>query len=263
MDLDLQKSHVKGYSKGDGTYVRPHERGGAAAPKEPHHHPRLGEKGEPVLIKQPHHASAPSTWFAPDAVATFLPDGDAPKEINGVHLTRWKDHPRTDEGWEYADGVNDDLEEPPFELGHGKHAASGVIIEEPDGRVWLVAPTNAYGGYQATFPKGTAEPGLSLQANAIKEAFEESGLKVKITGFIGDFERTTSKARYYRAIRVGGCPTAAGWETQAVHLAPKSHLYELLNGYADHPVAEVIGAGPAPKKPAQPPAKWGGGKSLF
>jgi hypothetical protein len=33
--------------------------------------------------------------------------------------------------------------------------------------------------------------------------------------------------------------------------------------WADHPVAEAIGGGPAPKKPEQPPAKWNGSKSLF
>ncbi|MGL4460243.1 MAG: NUDIX hydrolase, partial [Plesiomonas shigelloides] len=96
--------------------------------------------------------------------------------------------------------------------------------------------------------KGTAEPDLSLQANAIKEAFEESGLQVEITGFIGDFERTTSVARMYKARRVGGDPTDAGWETQAVSLVPKEHLYRLLNMWPDHPIAESIGAGEAPKK---------------
>src|SRR3546814_3051951 len=92
---------------------------------------------------------------------------------------------------------------PPFHVSPGKVASSGVIVEEPDGRVWLVGPTNGFGGYRSTFPKGNAEPELSLQANAIKEAFEETGLRVKITGFVGDFTRTTSVARLYRAVRVG------------------------------------------------------------
>ena len=252
--LWLVKAHVKGHVKTNGTYVKPHERGPAGRAQEPHPHPRVGDDGKPVLVKFPHHASARSTWTSAHAVATFLPDGDAPLALNGVPLRKWKDHPRTTDGWDYDEGVNDDLVEPAFTLAPGKKAAAGVVIEEPDGRVWLCAPTNGFGGYAATWPKGTAEKELSLQANAIKEAFEETGLRIRITGFIGDFDRTTSKARMYRAVRVGGTPVAMGWESQAVHLCPKGDLYEHLNGWADHPIAEQVGAGPAPepKKPGKP-----------
>lgn len=242
---DLTKAHVKGHVRADGTYVRPYERG-ESSPPAAHHHPRLGEKGKPVLVEYPHHSSAPSTWTSPDAVATFVPGGDAPLSLNKVALRSWKDHPRTPEGWNYDDGVSHDLHEPALKVPFGKKPSSGVVIEEPDGRVWLTAPTNGFGGYDATFPKGSAEPELSLQANAIKECFEETGLRVRITGFIGDFERTTSVARMYRGVRVGGSPTEMGWEAQAVHLCPKGLLYEHLNGKADHPIAELIGAGPAP-----------------
>lgn len=248
MTDDLTKAHVNGHMRGS-VYVRPHERGGVPAHIEPHHHPRPGEKGEPVLIKHPHHASAPSTWDNPDAVATFVPDGDAPRELNGVPMRRWRDHPTTVEGWDYCDGIAEDLVEPPIKPKPGKSVGAGVIVEEVDGRCWVIHPTNRFGDYESTFPKGTAEPGLSLQGNALKECFEESGLQVKITGFVGDFERSTSVARFYRARRVGGDPTACGWESQGVSLIPKSMLYEFLNGRADHPIAESIGAGPAPKIP--------------
>lgn len=263
---ELAKAHVKGHMRGS-HYVRPYERAGGPSHPEPHHHPDPDHHGNPVLIKRPTSPSAPSTWHDPSAVATFVPGGDVPARLNGVSFTAWKDHPTTDEGWDYVDGVNDDLAEPPMAAKPGKSIGAGVIIEEPDGRIWLTAPTNQFGGYNATFPKGTAEKGLSLQANAIKECFEETGLKVKIVGIVGDFERTTSVARVYRARRVGGTPVAMGWESQAVHLAPRDHLYDLLNGFADHPIAEAIGAGPAPKKPEPKKpsgAKWSGGnKALF
>jgi 8-oxo-dGTP pyrophosphatase MutT (NUDIX family) len=245
-DLWMIKAHVKGHVRADGVYVRPYERGDVSLPGAKHH-PRKGDTGKPVLVQLPHHASAQSTWTSPDAVATFLPDGDTPLSLNKVALRSWKDHPTTAEGWDYVDGVMDDLVEPRFHVPPGKKASSGVIIEERDGRVWLTAPTNGFGGYDATFPKGGAEPELSLQANAIKEAYEETGLRVRIVGFLGDFDRTTSVARMYRAVRVGGTPADMGWEAQAVHLVPKGSLYEHLNGPADHPIAELIGAGPAPK----------------
>lgn len=245
---DLAKAHIPGYSKKDGTYVRPHERGDGAAHPAPHHHPKAGEQGQKVLIKKPHHASAPSTWHNPDAVATFVPGGDVPAAINGVPIRRWRDHPRTVEGWDYTDCVDHELDEPPFHLPPGKKAAAGVVIEEPDGRVWVVHPTNAYGGYQSTWPKGTCEHELSMQGSAAKEAYEESGLKVQITGFLMDVERTTSKARFYLAKRVTGDPTDAGWESQGISLCPRDRLFDLLNMWPDHGIAEAVGAGPAPQK---------------
>lgn len=267
MSVLLVKARVKGYSKRDGTYVKPHQRddrpaaakqAGGTQVRKPtetdeilHHHPRMGENGEPVVVKNPSHASAPSTWHNPKAVATFVPDGDVPTSLNGVPLRAWKDHPRTDEGWEYADGINHDLWEPAFILPPGKKAAAGVVVEEPDGRCWIISPTNQFGNYHSTFPKGTADPGMSLQATALKECFEEAGLKVEITGFIADIERTTSMARFYRAKRVSGDPTKCGWESQSVSLIPKELLYQHLNMHTDHGLAELIGAGPAPEKPSK------------
>lgn len=247
MTDSMLKAHVKGYSRKDGVYVRPHSRSGEQVHLPSHIHPQLGDHGDPVMIHHPHHPSGHSTWHNPDAVATFVPHGDVPLSINGVPIRPWLDAPKTVEGWDYLPGIKDDLEEPPFVLKPGKKAAAGVVIEEPDGRVWLVAPTNAFGGYVASFPKGTADDELSLQGTALKEAFEETGLKVEITGFLGDFERTTSVARIYKARRVSGDPTQAGWESQAVHLCPRGHLYDHLNMASDHGIAEASGAGPAPK----------------
>lgn len=255
VDDQLIKSQIPGYTKRNGTYVKPHNRVGEAHAPNAKPHPRMGEDGKPVLVTHPSHASAPSTWHHPNAVATFVPDGNVPAGLHGVGFREWRDHPTTTEGWDYSDGVNDDLVEPPFHLQPGKKAASGVVIEEPDGRVWIIEPTNHFGKYEHSFPKGTAEPGLSLQAGALKECWEETGLQVVITGFLGDYERTTSKARMYTAKRVGGDPTQCGWETQSVSLVPKSKLYEYLNMASDHGIAEAIGAGPRPTPPSKTQGK--------
>lgn len=236
----LIKGQVKGYAKKDGTYVKPHHRVGSPVSANPIPHPRPGEKGESVLVKTPHHPSAASTWHHPDAVATFVPDGDVPPSINGIPLREWKDHPQTAEGWEYVDGIKDDLDEPPFHLPPGKKAAAGVVIQEPDGRIWVMAPTNGYGGYDYSLPKGTAEPDLSLQSTAVKEVWEETGLKVEITGFLGDFARTTSVARMYIGRRVGGSPHLMGWEAQAISLCPVDKLDDLLNMWSDKAVIEAF-----------------------
>lgn len=215
-----------------------------AAPSYPNAivHPKADDNGKPFKVYEPSKASAKGTWTDPQAIAMFVPGGDAPAALNGVSFAPWADHPKTDEGWDYVDGQMDDLDEPAMTLKHGKAPAAGVVIEEPDGRVWLVRPSNGFAGYKATFPKGHADDGLSLQATAIKECFEESGLQVEITGYVMDVERSQTVTRYYRARRVGGTPTDCGWETQAVALVPKDQLVEQLNRSVDHPIAHAVGA---------------------
>ena len=117
-----------------------------------------------------------------------------------------------------------------------------MVAVEPDGRVWVVAPTNAFGGYPATFPKGSVEPGMSLQATALREAWEEAGLAVQLTSFLVDIKRSTSFTRYYLAKRIGGNPADMGWESQAVMLAPVAELSNLLTNKNDQPILEALTA---------------------
>nr|WP_246265289.1 NUDIX hydrolase [Aromatoleum diolicum] len=128
----------------------------------------------------------------------------------------------------------------------GLNASAGVVVVERDGRVWVVHPTNGFGGYLATWPKGRVEGGLSFQATAVREAWEEAGLKVRITGILGDFDRTTTRTRYYVGERAYGTPAEAGWESQACTLAPIDALPSLLNGSADAPVLAALKARLAP-----------------
>lgn len=205
-------------------------------------HPSKKDDGSVVKINEPEKSTNADAWVDPDVTAIFAV-GDRhnflPDDLYGVELTPWIDHPEGDD-WDFVEGQMDELNEPHMHLPQGKQPASGVIVEEPDGRIWVVSPTNGFGGYKNVFPKGKAEEELSLQANAIKECFEESGLKVEITGLLGDFERLTSVTRYYMARRVGGTPADVGWETQAVKLAPKSALSGLLNSGYDNQIINEI-----------------------
>jgi hypothetical protein len=84
---------------------------------------------------------------------------------------------------------------------------------------------------------------MSLRGTALKEAFEESGLGVRLTGFAGDIERDTSVARYYYAERMAGTPADAGWESQAVTLSPVSELKNHLNKKVDHDIVDTFFGG--------------------
>lgn len=255
------KSHVKGHMRA-GKWVKDYDNTVSkkpisyfgkqtsmyAPPKPKAFHPKLNDDGKQVGLIYPHEPSAMTTWEDPDAVATFVPGGKAPASLNGVELSPWEDVPQTLFDWANVEG-QDVHDEPEMDEEGFHKIGAGVVVVEPDGRVWLIHPSNKYGGYKASFPKGTVEDGLPLQASAIKEAYEESGLKVELTGFLMDVDRTTSRARYYTARRVGGTPTDAGWESQAVSLVPKDKLYSLLNMAPDHGIAETLGAGPAPELP--------------
>jgi ADP-ribose pyrophosphatase YjhB (NUDIX family) len=249
------KAHVRGHVKKDGTIVSPYvtkkpaaiphgtgpgqfslfssaQKPKADPPKGSVPHPRKNDDGHDVTINYPHKPSAVSTWDDPDAVATFVPNGAVPADLYGVPFKPWADAPTTAEGWQNVPGQIE-IDEPDMVAPAGKTLSAGVVIEEPDGRFWITAPTNAFGGYRASWAKGTVEPGMSLQATAIRECFEETGLQVEITGFLDDVERTTSVARF----------------SQALHLAPADKLYSLLNRDTDHGIAEAVGAGPVPEKP--------------
>lgn len=203
-------------------------------------HPQAGDEGKPFTINSPSTASDPASWSDPAATAVCVPGGAMPAALHGVAFAPWDGHPKTVGGWEYVEGQMVDLDEPDM-VTNGKAPAAGVIIEEPDGRIWLVNPSNGFAGYKTTFPKGHADDGLSLQATAIKEAFEESGLQVEIIGLHGDVERGQTMTRYYRARRVGGTPAAMGWETQAVQLVPQSGIHAAVNKAVDRKVATLAG----------------------
>jgi ADP-ribose pyrophosphatase YjhB (NUDIX family) len=188
---------------------------------------------EGIVLKNPQKPTSPENNDNPDDRATFVAGHSPGEGLNGVPFKPW-DGP---EGGDWAKvGGTGDFDEPDLPATKGKRLGAGVVITEPDGRVWTLTPTNHFGGYFETLPKGGIEPGLNLRQTAIKEAWEESGLQVRLTGYIGDFERNTSVARYYRAERIGGDPTDYHWETAASHLVPMDDLDDALHHVNDKPI---------------------------
>lgn len=197
-----------------------------------HLHPRTDDAGQPVELETPSRPTALASWDDPGQIATVVSDGPMPTSLNGIDVVSWIGAPTDTSAWgSLALQQTEEFTEPPMVSAPGKSAASGVVILEDDGRVWVVSPSNAFGNYVNTFPKGKQDPGLNLRANALKEAYEESGLQVVLTGFLCDSLRSTSVTRYYTARRVGGHPGDMGWESQAVHLVPR----ELLSNFVTHP----------------------------
>ena len=204
-------------------------------------HPKKDDYGDSVKIRNPHTPSPTEHWHDPEAHATTTPNHDGvPEELNGVPF---KKHP-TPDSWKGVHGQGSFREPPLMTPRNGKKQSVGVAMIEKhhDGshRVWVVHPTNQFGGYHATLPKGTVEHGLNMHENALKEVHEESGLKAKLTGHLGDTERTTSVARYYTGERTGGHPSDMGWESQAVSLVPVKNLHKVLTHPSDASIVKEL-----------------------
>jgi 8-oxo-dGTP pyrophosphatase MutT (NUDIX family) len=201
-------------------------------------HPRRNDHGQAVLIRRPSTPTALEAWTDPTQTASVVPNGVLPGAINGVVLEPWNDPPTSPEGWE-ALARESKVAEPEFKVPDGLEPAAGAVIVEPDGRVWMVCPTNQFGGYEVTFPKGRLD-GKSLQEAALVEAFEESGLKVRLVRHLVDVPRSQTFTRYYLAERVGGRPSEMGWETQCVMLVPRAKLSALIHHAPDQIVVTSL-----------------------
>ena len=202
-------------------------------------HPQPDEHGAPVRLAHPSTPTATSAWHDPASIATVIPPGALPAALNDVLSAPWLDLPVSNADWQTVCGQAT-IDEPRFVVPAAFAPAAGAVIVEDDGRVWAVAPSNRFGGYDATFPKGRVDPDISLQATAIREAFEESGLRVQIVRHLVDCRRTQTVTRYYLAWRLGGNPALMAWESQAVHLAPIALLETVLGNPHDAAIIDAL-----------------------
>lgn len=112
---------------------------------------------------------------------------------------------------------------------------AGVIVVEPDGRVWAIAPRNQYAGYETTWSKGGVDAGETTAQAAVREAREELGFSVELEDYIGDFynKEKTSMTRYYLARRTGGGPAymTTPKEVYSLRLASPEDMLPVLRRY--------------------------------
>lgn len=179
------------------------------------HRGRAGSEGGSLA-----RGSSTSPHLSGDVVVFDKTPGGG--EINGIPIKHAEPRDWT--------SLPDRIEEPPApNLPPGMKLSAGVVCVEPDGRIWVVEPSGHFGGYEHTFAKGRIEPGHTMQQTAMKEAYEEMGLNVQLTGHLRDAEGSTTITRYYTAKRLNGDPADAHWETDKVKLATPDSLKTMLN----------------------------------
>jgi len=186
-------------------------------------------------------ANAPSTPAAPAKPTVEVGPGTLPLKSAGIldlnHFT----------------GIHDTIHESPLPpLKPNQTQSTGIIVVEPDGRVWIYEPKDHFAGYEHTFSKGGLESGLTAQQNAHKELYEEMGLTAHIVAHLGDWESDSggTQNRYYVAYRTGGDPKDAETgktqpghqETDKVKLVTISEAEKMLNKESDKKVLEALKA---------------------
>lgn len=174
---------------------------------------------QPVATTQPKAAALAPKSTTGTAAAPSTPVQDEmhwetgkpqPGTLNGIDFA-----PAPPKFWEKVKDVDLNV---PLPLPGKRVDRVGVLIQEPDGRIWIVKPTNEFGDRKYTIPGGSVEPGLTNQQNALKEVWEETGLQVEITGYAGDFEDSNNQnnGRLYIGKRVGGAPWDAKIESHII-----------------------------------------------
>ena len=91
-------------------------------------HPKPNEHGQPVIIRHPSTPSPIEAWHDPVAVATCVPGGPVPAELNGIPFAPWTDAPTTNAGWAQVEGQMLDLDEPAMKVPPGLKASAGVVV---------------------------------------------------------------------------------------------------------------------------------------
>src|SRR3972149_4500660 len=116
-------------------------------------------------------------------------------------------------------------------------SAGGVVLRRgEDGLDVLLCGRKAHGLW--TLPKGTPEPGETLEEAALREVREEPGVEVAAEGVVGDirywFSRPQEGVRYRKTVRhfllrpVGGDPSRHDHEFDEVRWFPVQAALKLL-----------------------------------
>lgn len=210
----------------------------------------IAKKGQIV----PYPPSAPSIiipGLAPGAAgASPASPSPAPSAPTGIYSKTGDPAPKPTGHWEGIPDVA--LPDGPGATGTPAKA-SGIILLNPDGKVWIRKVSGAFGGYEYSFAKGQVEPGLTEQQNAHKELYEEMGLEGTVDDVLGTFKKTTGTAKYFIGTKTGGDPSKFEFETESVHLVTLNEAENLLNHPSDKEVLAALKAHLAAKKASMAP----------
>jgi 8-oxo-dGTP pyrophosphatase MutT (NUDIX family) len=111
----------------------------------------------------------------------------------------------------------------------GKEFAYGGVIFSAEGLVLLREPTNQHGRYVWTFPKGQQEGDETPEETALRETWEEAGVRAEIVEQIpGRFAGTTGVTIYFLMRPVGEATQPDEKETARVRWVTPEEARNLI-----------------------------------
>jgi 8-oxo-dGTP pyrophosphatase MutT (NUDIX family) len=116
-------------------------------------------------------------------------------------------------------------------------SAGGVVFRPGQHETEVLVCGRTADGLWA-LPKGTPEPGETLEQTALREVSEETGVEVEVVGLVGEirywFSRPQEGVRYYKTVRhylmrpVGGDTSKHDHEFDEVRWLPVQEALKLL-----------------------------------
>lgn len=99
-------------------------------------------------------------------------------------------------------------------------SAGGIVFPSLDDmeHVYIIKPSNNYGPW--AFPKGRVDEGETMKQAAIREVWEETGIKAKVlpgNAYVGKGEGSFSITHFFLMVKIGGHPQRTD-ETERVEL---------------------------------------------
>jgi 8-oxo-dGTP pyrophosphatase MutT (NUDIX family) len=118
-------------------------------------------------------------------------------------------------------------------------SAGGIVVSSQQDRLSLVVGMRRRGRDTVTWtlPKGTPDPGESLEETAIREVTEETGLEVRIVeplsaieyAFVQDSSRIRKTVHYFLMVPTGGDLSLHDREFERVRWVPFDEAGSLLS----------------------------------
>jgi 8-oxo-dGTP diphosphatase len=110
-----------------------------------------------------------------------------------------------------------------------REIAYGGIIINDQGKILLREAHHHYDGYVWTFPKGRQKPGETPEETALREVFEETGIKTEIKGRLpGVYEGGTTENIYFLMSFIEDTGKFDG-ETQSVRWVTPEEARDLIS----------------------------------
>jgi 8-oxo-dGTP pyrophosphatase MutT (NUDIX family) len=104
----------------------------------------------------------------------------------------------------------------------------GGVLVDASGKVLLREPTQHFGQYVWTFPKGRCDVGETPRAAAQREVLEETGYASQILAPIPKVFGGTTSTTVFFLMRPVGEPAAFGWETASIRWADFDEACQLI-----------------------------------